>query len=650
MRRLQNLLFTFCIALRCVTSAVGVIHVTGYVGSAVKVSCSYDQGYESYEKYLCKNDCGSNDDVLITTSNPVTSKYRIHDDKTARIFTTSISDLRSVDAGKYWCGVTRTGIDIYTEVKLKLVQDSCCNSVTKIESYAGYSVSFSCPYESRYQNNLKYICRGTRPSTCLQQALITSYNKENGRFRLNDENMSTKFTTKISSLTQSDSGRYLCGIQRNSDLHLFCAFELKVKDHCCDTVTNIESYEGYSESINCLYENQYQNNLKYICRGNQPSTCLQDALITSNNRENGRFRLNDVKMSRIFTVTISNLTQSDSGHYLCGVQTNSDHDVFSAVELRVKEWCCVRSTKITGTVGQPLTLQCPYPQQHRDNRKFLCKGDHRNSCRDMVTSQNRFALQADIYSNSFSVTITKIQADDAGTYWCGSDSQWRVGNYTKIQLSVGARAGNIEGNVNLLAKEFSCVKSAKINGTVGHPLTLQCPYPSQYRDNRKFLCKGDHRNNCTDMLKNQSRFTLQDASSSTFIVIISKLETADAGTYWCGSDSQWRVGNYTKIQLSVFPQSTLGKKNPALYVIPPVLLLICILVLVYKYRHSRIEEAVLSLRRNASRKKSSKKVIGAAQSEIYKNQGVVTSNDQSTSNVYEEVDVEVHYENLTASE
>uniref|UniRef100_A0A3B4F904 Immunoglobulin domain-containing protein n=1 Tax=Pundamilia nyererei TaxID=303518 RepID=A0A3B4F904_9CICH len=89
-------------------------------------------------------------------------------------------------------------------------------------------------------------------------------------------------------------------------------------------VTKIESYAGYSVSFSCLYQPQYQNNLKYICRGTRPSI------------ENGRFRLNDVKMSRIFTVTISSLTQSDSGHYLCGVQTNSDHDVFSAVELRVK--------------------------------------------------------------------------------------------------------------------------------------------------------------------------------------------------------------------------------------------------------------------------------------------------------------------------
>ncbi|XP_035763568.1 polymeric immunoglobulin receptor-like [Neolamprologus brichardi] len=324
----QNLLFTIYIALRCVTSAGEVIHVTGYMGSIVQVSCSYDEGYESYEKYLCKNDCGDSD-VLITTSESWKRKYRINDDKTARIFTTTISDLHSTDAGKYWCGVTRNGKDIYTEVELKLVPD-----------------------------------------------------------------------------------------------------------RCCDTVTIVHSYEGYSESISCPYDSQYQNNFKYICRGNRPSTCLQQALITSNKRENGRFRLDDEKMLRKFTVAISNLTQNDSGSYLCGVQRNSDLDVFSAIELKVKEWCCIKSTKVTGTAGHPLTLQCPYPSQNHNNRKFLCKGDHRHSCRDMAMSESRLALRDDIYSSSFSVTFTKIQVDDAGTYWCGSDSQWRVGNHVKIQLSV----------------------------------------------------------------------------------------------------------------------------------------------------------------------------------------------------------------------
>ncbi|KAL3996100.1 peptidyl-prolyl cis-trans isomerase FKBP5-like protein [Sarotherodon galilaeus] len=324
---LQNLLFILCIVLRCVTSAVGVIDVTGYVGREVNVSCAYDEGYEFYEKYLCKNDCGS-DDVLITTSNSSKNKYRIHDDKTARIFTTTITDLQSTDAGKYWCGVTRSGKDIYTEVELKLVPDSCC-----------------------------------------------------------------------------------------------------------DTVTKVQSYEGHSESVSCPYESQYQNSLKYICRGNRPSTCLQDALITSDTKQNGRFRLDDDKVSGTFTVNINSLTQNDSGSYLCGVQRNSELDVFSAIELEVEEWCCVKAKHINGIAGRPLTLQCPYPPQHWDNRKFLCKGDHRNKCTDILMDQ-RFTLQDDAASSSFFVMIRYLDVHDTGTYWCGSDPQWRVGNYTKIELSV----------------------------------------------------------------------------------------------------------------------------------------------------------------------------------------------------------------------
>lgn len=97
----------------------------------------------------------------------------------------------------------------------------------------------------------------------------------------------------------------------------------------------------------------------------------------------------------------------------------------------------MKSNKLSGIVGRSVTMQCPYPPQHRDNRKFLCKGDHRKNCIDMMKSQSRFTLQDDASLSSFLVMITELKAEDAGTYWCGSDSQWSVGNYTKIQLSVG---------------------------------------------------------------------------------------------------------------------------------------------------------------------------------------------------------------------
>ncbi|XP_029291135.1 polymeric immunoglobulin receptor-like [Cottoperca gobio] len=323
-----NLLLTLCIALSCVRSAAGLIHVSGYEGRGAEVSCTYEQGYESYEKYLCKKEC-SNEDVLITTTQAARYKYSIRDHKQRRVFTVTISDLNLTDAGIYWCGVTRNGKDIYTEVKLEVGKDSCCEQSTKVQSYEESSVSISCTYTPKHQDSVKYVCRGSQPSTCLESTLITSDNRQNGELRLTDDKVSSQFTVDFTSLTQKDSGSYLCGV-----------------------------------------------------------------------------------------------------HGLTGL------DVFSAFELEVKEWCCVGSKTLSGIVGRPVTMQCHYPPQHRDNRKFLCKGDHRNNCTDMVTSQSRFTLQDDVSSSSFSVTIAQLKAGDAGTYWCGSHSRWSAGNYTKIHLSV----------------------------------------------------------------------------------------------------------------------------------------------------------------------------------------------------------------------
>ncbi|XP_060905657.1 polymeric immunoglobulin receptor-like isoform X2 [Labrus mixtus] len=327
--KMLSLTFILCVALSGVSNSAALITVSGYEGKAVGISCSYGMGYESYEKYLCRNDCGGND-VLVTTTETSKNRFSIYDDKEKRVITASISGLTLADAGKYWCGVTRTGTDTYTEVKLLVGKDSCCDQSTRIQSYEDSSVDLSCPYEQKDQNNLKYICRGNQPSTCLQQALVTSDYKQKGYFSLADNKMSMKFTVTITSLTLKDSGPYLCGVQRKSDL-----------------------------------------------------------------------------------------------------------DVFTAVSLEVNEWCCVESSEQSGIVGHPLSIQCPYPPQHWDNRKFLCKGDHRKNCTD-VMSQSRFSLQDNVSSSSFSVMITGTKVEDAGTYWCGSDSQWTVGNYTKIHLSLDA--------------------------------------------------------------------------------------------------------------------------------------------------------------------------------------------------------------------
>ncbi|XP_043970275.1 polymeric immunoglobulin receptor-like isoform X2 [Gambusia affinis] len=319
-------LIIICTALSFVISAEGLIEVFGYEGRDVKITCRYDEGYQNYEKYLCKNECGYSD-VLITTTQKNKGKYSITDNIKIRVVTVTISDLQSRDAGKYKCGIIVWGTDLYSEVKLHIKEDRCCNNVNKIQSIEEGSVTISCPYDSQSVNKLKFLCRGNRPSTCLQQAVITSSNTQNGRFRLSDDRKST-----------------------------------------------------------------------------------------------------------IFTVTISSLTLEDSGSYLCGVQRNSGFDDFSAVELEVKEWCCVESKNMSGIVGRAVTFQCPYPHHHRNNMMFLCKGDQRSNCTYM-TYQGRFTLHND-NETFFSVVITKLEAEDSGTYWCRSDSEWSVGNYTQFHLTV----------------------------------------------------------------------------------------------------------------------------------------------------------------------------------------------------------------------
>ncbi|XP_072319010.1 polymeric immunoglobulin receptor-like isoform X2 [Eucyclogobius newberryi] len=311
------------------TAESDVVEVYAYVGGEAKVSCSYPVGYESYEKYLCAKNCGD-DDILVTTTQGTANRYSSNDHVQMLIFTVTISNVQSSDAGKYWCGVSKNGKDIYTEVTVHVQSDECCDSVRTIQGYEGNSVFVSCPHQ-----------------------------------------------------------------------------------------------------------NEFVNSFQYMCNGSQPSACLKQALVTTNTRQNGQFRV--VEPQGEFTVELTGVTHQDAGSYLCGIQRSNNFDVFSRVDLTVKEWCCVASHDVKGFLGQSVTLQCPYPAEHRSNTKFLCKGDRQNTCQTVVTgaaSTDRFRLQDS--SSSFSVTITGLRRADTGTYWCGSDSQWTPGKYyTRLHLTLG---------------------------------------------------------------------------------------------------------------------------------------------------------------------------------------------------------------------
>uniref|UniRef100_A0A672LN92 Immunoglobulin domain-containing protein n=1 Tax=Sinocyclocheilus grahami TaxID=75366 RepID=A0A672LN92_SINGR len=100
------------------------VTVTGYRGGKADIRCAYESGYKSNPKYLCKGECifGSRNIVVKSGSPAEDQRFSLTDDTTARVFTVTITDLRSEDAGQYWCGVDRTLTDVYSEILLLVKQ------------------------------------------------------------------------------------------------------------------------------------------------------------------------------------------------------------------------------------------------------------------------------------------------------------------------------------------------------------------------------------------------------------------------------------------------------------------------------------------------------------------------------------------------
>ena len=100
------------------------IQASGEEGGEVVIRCTMDNAWLSIKdknKYFCKGGCSSNSDILVQTKENKNyvhkERYEIHDRRDG-VFTVTISGLQSSDSGTYQCGVSRSGPDLFQEVKL----------------------------------------------------------------------------------------------------------------------------------------------------------------------------------------------------------------------------------------------------------------------------------------------------------------------------------------------------------------------------------------------------------------------------------------------------------------------------------------------------------------------------------------------------
>ncbi|XP_056128083.1 CMRF35-like molecule 3 [Rhinichthys klamathensis goyatoka] len=119
--------------------------ITGYRGERVDIRCSYKSEYESNSKYFCKGKCiyGSRIIMVKSGSPAKDERFSLTDDTTARVFTVTITDLRTEDEGQYWCGVERSFTDVYSEIVLLVMLGNETTEVSTISTSSKTPSSFS---------------------------------------------------------------------------------------------------------------------------------------------------------------------------------------------------------------------------------------------------------------------------------------------------------------------------------------------------------------------------------------------------------------------------------------------------------------------------------------------------------------------------
>ncbi|XP_026109933.1 polymeric immunoglobulin receptor-like [Carassius auratus] len=201
--------------------------VIGREGDSVQIQCPYDEKHNEemclrrgkclskVVKYLCKGKCFTEDAQIIIHSdedhvkNP---RISVKDDTELNLFTVTMTELRAVDAGKYWCAVK----DVFNlPIELMIIR----KDAVAHEASVGGSVSISCKH-------MRCFCRGYQPNICFRDGVHVS--SDNSRFSLPEET----FSVKISDLRAEDSGKYWCA-EESSGSFIITEVQLNVIREFC---------------------------------------------------------------------------------------------------------------------------------------------------------------------------------------------------------------------------------------------------------------------------------------------------------------------------------------------------------------------------------------------------------------------------------
>ncbi|XP_009878445.1 PREDICTED: uncharacterized protein LOC104282072 [Charadrius vociferus] len=236
--------------------------------------------------------------------------------------------------------------------------------------------------------------------TCADDIVITSELQpvvRRDRFSISDNRARKIFTVTVEDLAEGDTGTYLCGVRRGTfrpdESHGVKVIVFSGVSAGCWAVTGPRTVLGFlggSLSVNCRYQRGDEMKPKFWCYlAKFLLTCADDIVVTSELQpvvRRDRFSISDNRARKIFTVTVEDLAEGDTGTYFCGVRRGTFRpDESHGVEV------------IVSPAPTPSSTASPYSPTAEDN-DLTSSGEDTLNYADV--KHRRGTAESQLYSNA----------------------------------------------------------------------------------------------------------------------------------------------------------------------------------------------------------------------------------------------------------
>ncbi|KAB5584395.1 hypothetical protein PHYPO_G00107050 [Pangasianodon hypophthalmus] len=253
-----------------------------------------------------------------------------------------IRELTIEDTGKYQFGIDiGWKRDIHTPVELEVKEGAMISK--EVTAYAGGGINIKYRYEDEYKYKPKFFCKIGTHQWCFNRitAKLNSELVRDGRFSVHDYRSAGFFSVFISELITKDTGIYACTVVVSDEIEIYTVVKLNVREDLFYEKSIMKTVHVRGDlKVNCKYPESHRSDPKFLCRRLQESACSYYTTVKESRKyvNMGKLSLYDDRAKQIFTVSIRNVTEQDSGEYWCGAEAGVESKVyFTQINLTVTD-------------------------------------------------------------------------------------------------------------------------------------------------------------------------------------------------------------------------------------------------------------------------------------------------------------------------